>query len=132
MCNGTVNHAELNEGAPAGALTATHVDTLDFRPVAVRGGRTFRRGGVAATEPYYYPSAEAVGGAQFYAELGPGEVWTTPQRGISIGTLHRIPHGVTAGRRRAGARGRVGRGSLIFQSMHDVLVLAEMLSLIHI
>ena len=107
-------------------LTNTHVDGLDFRPVKVEGGRKFCTGGVSATEPYYYPSKQDVVGAQFFAELN-GEAMVTPQRGLSIGTLYNLRHGVTSGHRHTAGPGRAGRGSLIFQNAHDVMVLAEML-----
>ena len=107
-------------------LTNTHVDGLDFRPVKVEGRRKFCTGGVSATEPYYYPSKQDVVGAQFFAELN-GEAMVTPQRGLSIGTLYNLRHGVTSGHRHTAGPGRAGRGSLIFQNAHDVMVLAEML-----
>ena len=82
---------------------------------------------MAATEPYYFPSVNDVAGAQFFAELD-GEVKETPQRGLSIGTLYNIRHGVTGGQRKAvTAMGPVGRGSLIFQNVHTAMALSEML-----
>ncbi len=107
-------------------LINTHVDGLDFRPVKVEGGREFCTGGVSATESYYYPSKQDVVGAQFFAELD-GEAMVTPQRGLSIGTLYSLHHGVTSGHRRTAGPSRAGRGSLTFQTAHAVMVLAEML-----